>query len=294
MTYLPSKKFIIATLIILLAGAGIFWLAEGKKLGKENKIVFQKQGSPSIFQQNKENSDWEQVLLKAGVYIGVNASSSETIDTNSESISETEKLSQQFLSQYLIAKQVAGGGNLDETTKQDLINSLAQNINSDISVSLYTLSDIKISSDNSREAIKNYGNQLGLILKNHINPPPSFEILVFGDMVENNDQTDIEQLEESIKNYEGLIKDCLGLTASSALKDSHLKLINSFVYLKEITARFKNFFNDPIASLAGLKDYQTALTNFTSAVTTINNYFKNQGIIFNKDEEGFFIQDQLK
>lgn len=326
---MPSKKFIIVALIILLLIAGIFWVAKNSE--PKEKVVFQKQeGLVSAFlQQNRKDSDndsladWEEVLwktdpnnpdtdgdgtsdgeevrlgrdpLKKGpndLYTSEDFYKNQVASTGQEPLSETEKFSRDFISQYLILKQAAGG-NLDEATKQGLVNSLTENINLSASISLLTLSDIKISPDNSKEAIRNYGNQLGSILQKHINPAPGMELVILKEVAEKKDESKLMELEGSVKTYDGLAKDCLSLATPSAIKDFHLKLINSFISLKDITSNLQKLFIDPLASLAGLKQYQGAQTDMVNTLIEINNYFKNSSIFFNKDEGGYFIQRQLK
>jgi hypothetical protein len=179
---LPSKKFIFFVLIILLAGAGVFWLFGNKSLIKENKIVFEKQGNLMPFQQNSANSDWEQVLERTSVYSSVdkNILSNQASSTDQESLSETEKFSQDFFTRYLLAKQAFAGENLDNTTKQSLINSAIADL--DFSSPLYyKLSDLKISEDNSKTAVRNYGTKLIAIVNLYNNPGPGDEISVFED-----------------------------------------------------------------------------------------------------------------
>lgn len=323
---MPSKKFIIVTLTILLAGAGIFGLIKIGKLGEGNKNAFQGQKDYilSIFQQNKNDSDndgladWEEVLWKtdpnnpdtdkdgtldgeevklrrnpalAGpddLYFPEKFSESATADL--EQITETERFSRNFLSQYLSLKLGSEGEKLSEEVKEELINSLISNINSGVQSASYTLSDIRVLSDNSQEAIKNYGNQLGSIVKQHLNPAPSTEIYTFKEAVEKNDENKFKEIGESVKTYEGLINNCLELPVPSEIKDPYLKFINSLVLLKDITIRFQNFPNDPMGGWIAAEQYADALTETLLQSAIINDFFKNKGIIFSKDEDGYFIQ----
>jgi hypothetical protein len=170
---MPSKKFIIVVLIILLLGAGVFWFYNNEKLGEKNKIIFEKQGSLIPLQQNSGNSDWEQVLERTSAYSSVdkNLLSNQATDMGSEQINETEKFSQNFLSQYLLAKQITDGGNLNTAAKDNLVNSLIAGLDYSSSPA-YKLSDLKISEDNSETAIRNYGNKLISIVRSYNDPAP--------------------------------------------------------------------------------------------------------------------------
>lgn len=260
---------------ILLAGAGIFWFFGGKKLGGNKIISERKQGNLMPFQEGKENSDWENVLLKASAYTDINASSSKAIDTNSEPLSETEKFSQDFFTRYLLAKQAFVGENLDDATKQNLINSAIADL--DFSSPLYyKLSDLKISGDNSETAVRNYGTKLIAIVNLYNNPGPGDEISVFEEMVRKNNESMASQLDKSVIAYNGLIKDIMAVNIPSEIADQHLKLINSFVLFKKIAEKLRNYFSDPMAGFVALKQYQEAATNYTDSLAEINKFLSNK------------------
>jgi hypothetical protein len=274
---MPSKKFIIVVLAILLLGAGAFWLSNNN-FWRNGSMVFDKQqGVLMPFQQNSANSDWEQVLEKIGVYSGVdkNLLSNQTASADSQPINETEKLSQAFLTQYLLAKQNAGGNSLATSTKEDLINSLIAGIDLS-SPAYYKLSDLKISDDNSQTAVRNYGNRLITIVKSYNNPAPGDEISVFEEMIKNNDESMTPQLDKSVSTYDGLRKDILSMVVPSEIKTQHLKLVNSFAFFKTITEKLRDYFTDPMAGFIAAKQYQTAATDYADSLTEINNFLKNK------------------
>ena len=316
MTYLPSKKFIIFVLIILLAGAGIFLLLKGGKLKKENKTVFQRQENfvSAFLQQNRKDSDndgladWEEILWKTDpnnpdtdkdgtpdgeeVKLGRNPTKPGPNDLLSSNIafqdqtndtagaefnpsSETEKFSQDFLTQYLVAKQTAGGNNLDTAAKDNLVNSLVASLNFSSS-SDYKLSDLKISEDNSETAVRNYRNKLSSIVESYINPEPGDEISVFEEMIKKNDENMASQLDKSVATYDGLKKDTLAMIVPSEIKNQHLKLVNSFALFKNITEKLRNYFSDPLAGFVATKQYQKAATDYVDSLTEINNFLKNK------------------
>jgi len=290
---MPSKKFIIVVLAILLLGAGAFWLSQNKITG--NKIVFEKgQGVLMPLQQNNSNSDWEQVLERTSIYSGVdkNLLSNQVASADSQPVNETEKFSQNFLSKYLAAIQTTNG-NLDDAAKQNIIDSMEKSIDTSAPAPAYKFSDLNILDNNSNEALKNYGNKLGTIFKNHLNPEPGTEVYTFRDAVKNNDQNKFEELGKSAENYQKLFNDCLILAAPSAIKDNHLQLVNNLKFLKDITLKLQNFPNDPVGSMTGINQYADAYVNFAASLVKTDNYFKSKGISFSKNDGWYFIQTQL-
>lgn len=216
-----------------------------------------------------------------------------TNSNSAEQLSVTAKLSRDFLSQYLAAKAL-NGGKLDESTKENLINSFSSNIDLSISSRIHNLSDFKISSDNSKEAIRNYGNQLGAIIKKYSEPAPEMELIVFKRAIESNDQAELKKLDKNINAYDNMTKEFVNLTIPSSAQEIHLNLVNSFAYIKEIISNLQNFFQDPVGSLAALKQYQDASKTMSDTLTSIDNYFRDNGVFFGKDDPGYIINQILK
>ncbi len=311
---MPSRKFIVVFLIILLFAAGIFWFLKYKSQKEASQLVFEKEKdlTPVIFQQNKKDSDndgladWEEVLWKTdpnnpdtdgdGTPDGqevkqgrdptkagpndkyssesaLTASTTPPIDINNE----TDNLARNFISDYLSYK-VAGGANLDQASKDKLVQSLASGVDTQIPASEYTLSDIKTFSDTSKGALQNYSNQFLNILKKYSDPAPTMEIYYFRQMIENKDESMIKELAKSVAIYEGLVKDFLNLPAPQDIKNAHLKMINNFSLLKVICEKFRDYSTDPIGSLVALQQYNTVITDLSDSAKGIEDFLKNKGI----------------
>lgn len=208
-------------------------------------------------------------------------------------LTKTDVLARDFLSQYLSAKALRGG-ELDESTKENLINSLNSNVNLSISSRIHTLSDLKISSDNSKEAIRNYGNQLGAIIKKYSEPAPEMELIVFKRAIESDDQTELKKLDKNINAYDSMTKEFVNLTVPSSAQEIHLNLVNSFSNIKEIISNLQSFFQDPVEGLAALNQYQDAGKAMSNTLTALDNYFRDNGVFFSKDDPGYIINQILK
>lgn len=313
---MPSKKFIIV-LIILLAGAGIFWLIKSEKQEGGNKtgLQGQKDSAANIFQQNKKDSDndgladWEEVLwktdsnnqdtdgdgtldgeevklgrdpLKKGpndLYSSGDFSKNQITGIEEEPLSETEKFSRDFISQYLNYK-LTNGGTLDQASKDKLVDSLLMGINSDVLLPPYTLADLKISPDNNQQSLKNYASQLEEVFFRYVNPPPAMEIYIFKDMAEKKDESMAKELDKSVATYEGLRKDSLALTVPSELKSQHLKLVNNLALLKGISEKLRDYFKDPLGAVLALKQYGSVGTDFANSIIEIRTYLKSKDVGF--------------
>ena len=330
MGVLPSKKFLVVVLAALIVLGAWFFVSYKSNSNNDNNSSGKFSYISSLFKSNDKDSDndglkdWEETLwktdsknpdtdgdgtldgqeinlgrdpLKPGpddLYSKNYSFAADKTNSNSiDQLSATEKLSRDFLSQYLSAKALMGG-NLDESTKENLINSFSSNINLNISSRIYNLSDIKISSDNSKEAIQNYGNQLGAIIKKYSEPAPEMELIVFKRAIESDDPAELKKLDKNINAYDSMTKEFVNLTVPSGAKEIHLNLVNSFVHIKEIISNLQNFFQDPVGSLMALNQYQDTSKAMSDALTATDNYFRDNGIFFSKDDPGYIINQILK
>lgn len=328
MQYFPSKKFLVVVIAGLIVISGWFLISQRDNNGNSSdKLSF----ISSMFKSDENDSDddglkdWEEVLwktdknnsdtdgdgtsdgeeikqgrdpLKPGpddkYYVSpLKASDIKTLLNPINSL--TDSISRDLLTQYLSTKQLVGG-QLNTSTKESMINSLLSKVDSSAysitSSNNYKISDIKISQDNSVSFVKNYGNQLGAVLNKYNGPhSPGTELLFFKEAVEKDDPSGFETIGENIIVFEMLIKDLLGLTVPSDLKNAHLDLINSFSQFKQISFSFKNYPQDPLSAMVALSHYRDVQGKTVNALIFFRDYFNNKGINFDQDEPGYVIQN---
>jgi hypothetical protein len=317
LTYLPSKKFITVLLTILLVGAGGFLLSKYVVKKGDEKPLFErnKELTPVLFQQNSKDSDndgladWEETLWKTDpnnpdtdndgtldgeeVKLGRNPvkpgpddkySSQYAKSTSTTPVlgrmtedNETEKLTRDFISQYL-ANKIISGESLDEASKENLVNSLFNDLDIEIPPNPYSLASIKVLSDNNQSSLKNYSDQFLAILKKYNDPPPTMEVYYFQQMIQEKDETMVKELEKSVATYEGLKKDFLNLAAPPDLKNQHLQVVNSIALLKDITEKLKNYSTDPLGALIATQQYIIIGTDLGNVVKEISDYLKGKGV----------------
>ncbi len=331
-SYLPNKKFTIIFIAILVVLGGWFLVSNNKGAQKKIFNIYEKNGIASKMFQNVQKdsdndglADWEEALWKTDpnnpdtdgdgtkdgeevkegrdptkpgpddklevAFPGKNVASS---SSNSGQTSLTGSISKDLLSRYLMAKR-SSGGKIDELTKKRLIDSILSDANSDISGKIYKISDIKISQNNSKKALKIYGNQLGATMEKYNGPySPETEIIYFKEAIEKNDKNGFAKLDKNISTYKNIIKDFLAIKVPSDLASQHLVLINALSKFMEITKYLKNYPQDSIGALMSLKQYYGNQRKFVNSVTFIFDNLRNKGVFFKENEPGGIINKIFK
>lgn len=333
LSYLPSRKLVIIFLAILVISGGGFLVFNNNGAKKKVFNSYEKGGIASkTLQDGQKDSDkdglkdWEEALWKTDPN---NPDTDGDGTTDGEEVKEgrdptkpgpndkfettlsgkkfssdkgnfgqaslTESISKDILSRYLAVKQLKGK-NLDKATKEKLVSSLLSDINDFSRDKSYKISDVKISEDNSRMALRNYGNRIGSVVEKYseFNPAPEPELKVFKESVETNNEAGLKKLDANVNAYGNLATGLMEMEVPSNIKELHLNLANSFLRMRDIIAKLRNFFQDSLGALMALKKYPSAGEEMFNALLSVNNYFRDHGVSFSKDEPGFIINKIVK
>jgi len=277
--YLPNKKFILGLLAVLVIGGGFLVLKNQKKEQKQSTSQELSVSKPVIAEEIDKDSDndglkdWEESLWgtnpnnpdtdKDGTLDGQEikdnrnpllASKSGKNDklenqkpkeTGSllpaELPSLTDLLSQQFFGDYLFLRE-KDGGQISQKSQEELIASFigATDNFEQINKGLYIKSDIKIDLQETSESIKEYGNNLALVIKKYFDPIPETEMTSLKKSLETENKNGLKDLERIAAAYRNTAGEMLSLKTPQSFSDSHLNLINYFNSIaKEIDAMQK-------------------------------------------------------
>lgn len=308
-SYLPSKKFTIIVLAIIVLVA-IFWIYKPENFGKNRKIFPKNQTlSSASLQDNQKDLDndglkqWEETLWKTDpnnpdtdgdgtldgeeIKQGRDPTKPGPGDKFTESLSEgnkTENFTKDFLSSVLNSPE---SGNLDETAKQKLRESVITSVTQDKLSDKYAISDLKIINVNSKESLRKFGNSSAEIINRYTESFTENEIVVFQGIVQSQDTSRIEELNVYIEAYEKIINDLIKLETPSDISNLELKLINNFFKVSESIKNMKKLQQDPITSLTGVYQYLIEAKATYDNWNSINIFFTDKGIIFTKNEPGY-------
>lgn len=272
---MPSRKIISILIITCALVVGII-LASGKKATQNNKEQIVALKTPEVKLSAPSTEEWKKDL-----------SILPTSDTSAltEDQTLTSQISQSLVANYLAMKQQ---GALDSASAQNLIDQAseaallpAQN--------KYTSASIIISENNSRAAIRAYGDSLGGITK--INRPPVIknEMVVFQEMLKNKDASRAAELKEIAAVYRNLAIGYSKITeVPSSYSSLHLELINGLDQVANSLNDMAGIFEDPIKSLRAIGIYKSAYINILYSTDKIRMKILQDNVIYKQEESGYY------
>ena len=217
------------------------------------------------------DTDWQKVLVGAGIgNLAKNGSlGSGATSVQSKPLTETDKLGEVLVSEYLQLQQ--SGGNESADTVNAMVSQALSNPNIVPQTKVYAFSDIKIGKDDSINASLVYGQNLGVLFKD--NNAVGNEAVYARDAAEQNDPTILNNIDPIIASYKNILNGLLGMTAPPSIASMHLDLINAMSERISSAELLRMTDTDPAAGLQGAGQYLNALQDLSNAFGAIKQYF---------------------
>lgn len=194
----------------------------------------------------------------------------EDTSVGSEKLTQTEQFSRELFATVAAASQ---NGALDQATIDALGASLAEKIQNPVARKVFLLSDIKITANDNKEAVKNYINASNKI---HTKYPAmnytALSVLQKFIIDENNvDISVLTKLDPIIAQTNKIIDAMIKTEVPKSLLALHLNIINSMERLSENLSDIKLYDTDPIVSLGAISQYNQNTNTLESDIRNIQN-----------------------
>jgi len=268
MNYLPSKSFFYTVLAVFLCVIGVFLFSKIFNTAKENSSAINEgiialPGNP----QTTKGNMWE----------------------NSYGATTT------LMAKALYYDELAQSGTTT-TVKEvnDIVTAEIKQAKDNILADKYKKSDIKISNDNSVEALKKYGNALGDIMKKYgkIKSDMSEIDIIKKGIGEGQIET-LSKLNEYISLYKNIIPELLLLSVPSDISSLHLRILNGYASLLAVDQGYLHFSDDISIATGAFYSHPEALKKFIEAYRDMYYFFQGKGITFSKEEGGYVLKIAL-
>lgn len=263
MDYIPSKKFFIVFSLLLFLSGGIFafakWTSKPPPEKNDNAIevaVPQKNDLPVASLHGEMVST--ATLLKQAAYFD-------------------------DLDQYMSA-----------TGTKSVINSINSEMEAEKENILgdhYSEEDILITDNNSIEAIKKYGNDLGKTFQGYREneKPQMLEIDIIKKAIGDKDVETIKELDPYIDYYQTIIEKILQVEVPADAVDLHLQMLNAHASQLAVMEGFRGF-NDTggeIPASAAIQTYPDVEKAFFESFLEAYNFFLEKDIVYSPKENGY-------
>ena len=306
--YLPSKKFIVITLIIIGA-VGIPLAAINYYFSKKNnkglvanmasimagKDIDQNITLNNLVQKDSDGDglfDWEEALwgtnpnnkytnegITDGEFIAqkkkelVASEDGQTETQGEENLNETEKFSREFLATVTALKQT---GNLNEGAISNIANVVGEKVGNSNLPNNYRVTDLNKTYDVTKESQANFYNTIGDIYS-------KYREKGLGTELENVDtatgQTDTTELLRIGQAYQDFSNEMANLSVPNNLVPNTLDILNGSYNTGLAIKNLAQMADNPLVGLIGLTQYQKWSEQFITASEDLRTYLINGNII---------------
>lgn len=281
------KNAILIVVAILLVG-GSFVFAEYRNDKAKNVYVAPiiadsvNDGASEVDSDGDGMKDWEEILLGSspndpkskGSISTKSAVTSDLTKKTAEKLSPIDLLSRDFFARYMELRQI--GISADKASQEELASRTFDNIAFPQPKS-YKISEILTKTDNSKEAVKQYALEIGMIFKKY-GIKSRNEAVITKEAVEKEDASLLKEIDPIIISYKDIINGLIKVVAPQTMNIMHLDLLNSMNGVLFMAQSFRNSETDPTASLQAAGYYQTAEKNLYGALNAIKSYLTYLGI----------------
>jgi hypothetical protein len=274
---MPDSK-VIATLIICIAVlASVF-------VYNQKQYLFGQTTSPTgiVSVENTNNTapiqsgDWRASLISLSnatnspiqIIASQDTGTTDTIDNTL-----TGQLAKNFMSLYIADQK--NGVTVDDTEATNIANTSIANINVTSQAKQYTLKDIIVSNDSSQLALKNYGDALVSAITNNVPKLKGGEeiLALASDAIQNNDPTELAQLDPVIAGYKKMISATLKIPVPNVAYAYGLAYVNALSSLLYDVQGLRQGLDDPTRGYVALSSYQVDTTKIDTVLKQMNTQF---------------------
>ncbi|HEY9583870.1 MAG TPA: hypothetical protein VJI66_02830 [Candidatus Paceibacterota bacterium] len=281
------KNVILIIMAILVVG-GSFVFAEYRNDKVENVYVAPvtadtvDDSASEVDNDSDGMMDWEEILVgsnpndpKSKGSVGVKSTvTADLTKTSTEKLDPIDLVSRDFFARYMELRQI--GISSDKANQEELAARTVGNIVLPQPKS-YSLSEIITKTDGSKEAVKQYGSEIGAIFKTY-GIKSRNEAIIAKEALEKDDMSFLKEIDPIIVSYKNMINALIQVKAPQSMATMHLDLVNGMNGALFLAQSFRNVESDPVAGLQATSYYQITVDSFGNALRAIKSYFTYLGI----------------
>lgn len=287
--------FLIIFAVLLVGGA--FAFAEYRNKQANNIYVAPKvvatvnDNNAELDTDNDGVKDWEEILVgtdpkdaKSKTSITTSGTVSKDLTKeNKEKLSQVDLISRDFFARYMELRQL--GSSADALSQKDAASKTVGNIVLPTPKS-YVMSDFVTKPDSSKEAIKQYGNEISAIFAKYAIKSRN-EGVITKEALETENLEILKEIDPIIASYKNIVNGLLAVQVPESLKELHLDLINATNGAVFIAQSLRKVDIDPIAGVQGVNLYLSVARQLSDAALAIKSYFSYLGITYDPTEPGY-------
>ncbi len=146
--------------------------------------------------------------------------------------------------------------------------------------------DLNVSSDNSPEALRAYGNAFGLIINTYTKRSHRTESEIVADALKASSTQILRELQLPAIDYKNFSQDLKTLKTPTSMANFHLSIVNGYEQMGKGLLLMQELFNNPVNGAGGYEAYTQGKFNVTDGYARIVANFDNEHVVFTRSEAG--------
>ncbi len=188
-------------------------------------------------------------------------------------------IKKEFFAKYL----ASASRDVRETTFRDLIKGFDKRK----FISTNEILDLNISSDESPEALRAYGNAFGVIIKKYTGRTTQNEEVVLAEGMKTRSDESLKGLQLIAVDYRNFSRDLRALLVPRPLAPAHLKIVNGYDGMYRGLLGMQYLFSNPVEGAAGYQTYTKMRIEMIAGYADVVMYLREKNIAFTIYEPGY-------
>lgn len=278
--------FIVCCLAVGATAYYVFVLPTANQEDQTNldAVVHSKSSDPIVI-----DSDWQKAFYDTSTsslnrYVA--AAKKTPVKLNS-----TEQFSRELFSQYVELRQ-AGVMSTSSIANSISYSVLTKDYTGTDKPKSYTMSSVHVVQNADAVTLRQYGNDLGLLLKTYT--PQTNDVTVTFNAIKANDTTFTKTLAQNAAKYKAILSGLLAMKVPAAVSQNHLDLVNGMSQMIYLDGALSVAKTDPVKTMAAMNTYSNITVGLLfNAINSIKQALMSAKLSYSASEGGaYFILNQ--
>lgn len=237
-----------------------------------------------------QTEDWKDLMLETLSTTTKEQIASEGVDPEAEArLADKNNITASFSKNiYTAAAYATKNPDLSDDEKTALVADAVKSEAPKIETKVYTPDEISISSNNSVETKKAYGNSMALLLKKaNAAKLGSNDMAMLEAYTAKGDPELLMPLLDKKVQVDAVLKELLVINVPPSAWVFHLRLVNAVSSFSMTLDAFARADSDPLRSLTFLNTYPETVTKLFTAMRDVQDYFVLEKVPFGQNDPGY-------
>ncbi|MCX6756544.1 MAG: hypothetical protein NTW35_00075, partial [Candidatus Nomurabacteria bacterium] len=189
---------------------------------------------------------------------------------------------------YVASNYLNQNGGGDSVAQQDILDQLMAQEAVKIIPTKYIFKDINVAKAESRDSIKDYGNNLALILKDMITSySMKTDLSGVADFLKSENIKSLDPVTNDYKKIDAKLKNLLAISVPLSASTYHIITVNQVAAYRDNLYNLSQIVADPLRARISFEKYAEISISTLNLYKDLSKYFDMKNIVFSSKEAGY-------